>query len=120
MMSSIPRRVIGTAARRGAIAGSSGHLCPGDLVGEDARAGSFVEPKAARLVPRAKIGEETVACHTHGVAAHRTEPGAGVFGSSSSARSAPVRVGEGVLVQAGGPPARKSGAKPAGTLGEGV
>jgi bifunctional UDP-N-acetylglucosamine pyrophosphorylase/glucosamine-1-phosphate N-acetyltransferase len=94
------------------------HLRPGTRLGRGAKAGSFVETKAADLGdgakvphlayvgdaeigPRSNIGCGAVFVNYDGVTKHRTSIGADVRIGSATMLVAPLRVGDGVYTAAG-------------------
>ncbi|MDP9396340.1 MAG: bifunctional UDP-N-acetylglucosamine diphosphorylase/glucosamine-1-phosphate N-acetyltransferase GlmU [Actinomycetota bacterium] len=94
------------------------HLRPGTRLGRDAKAGSFVEMKAARLADGAKaphlayvgdadvgegsnLGAATVTVNYDGVSKHRTVVGAHARVGSDTMLVAPVTVGDGAYTAAG-------------------
>jgi bifunctional UDP-N-acetylglucosamine pyrophosphorylase/glucosamine-1-phosphate N-acetyltransferase len=110
----LDRAVVGDSCRVGPFA----HLRPGTELAAGARAGSFVEIKAARLgrgakVPHlayvgdaevgagANLGAGAVTCNFDGVEKHRTTIVAGAFVGSDTMLVAPVEVGEGATTAAG-------------------
>ena len=102
----------------GATVGPYTYLRPGTRLGRGAKAGGFVELKAAELgddakVPHlsyvgdasigegANIGAGTIVANYDGVAKHRTVVGAHSFVGSDSVLVAPVEIGDGAYVAAG-------------------
>jgi len=103
----------------GAIIGPYARLRPGAEIGLGAHIGNFVEVKAATIGAGAKanhlsyigdasvgaganIGAGTITCNYDGFSKFRTEIGAGAFIGSNTALVAPVTVGDGAIIGAGG------------------
>ena len=103
----------------GAIIGPYARLRPGAEIGLGAHIGNFVEVKAASIGAGAKanhlsyigdasvgaganIGAGTITCNYDGFSKFRTEIGAGAFIGSNTALVAPVTVGDGAIIGAGG------------------
>ena len=102
----------------GAQIGPFARLRPGTKVGAGAHIGNFVEIKAARVEPGAKInhlayvgdarvgakanvGAGTITCNYDGFVKSFTDIGEGAFIGSNSALVAPVKIGAGAIVGAG-------------------
>jgi bifunctional UDP-N-acetylglucosamine pyrophosphorylase/glucosamine-1-phosphate N-acetyltransferase len=98
--------------------GPFAHLRGGNIVGEHAHIGNFVElkkttmhdnAKAGHLAylgdgeigARANIGAGTIFCNFDGVRKNRTEVGADAFIGSNTSLVAPIRVGDGASTGAG-------------------
>ncbi len=98
--------------------GPYAHLRPGAVLGEEARAGNFVEIKNATLGRKAaanhltyigdaevgagaNIGAGTITCNFDGFKKHRTVIGNNAFVGSNSTLVAPVEIGDGAFVAAG-------------------
>jgi bifunctional UDP-N-acetylglucosamine pyrophosphorylase/glucosamine-1-phosphate N-acetyltransferase len=109
----------GARIASGAEIGPYARLRPGAEIGEKAKVGNFVEVKKARLGKGAKanhlsyigdaevgaganIGAGTITCNYDGFGKHRTVIGEGAFIGSNSALVAPVTIGPGAIVGAGG------------------
>jgi bifunctional UDP-N-acetylglucosamine pyrophosphorylase / glucosamine-1-phosphate N-acetyltransferase len=109
----------GASIAHGAEIGPYARLRPGAEIGEKAKVGNFVEVKKARLGPCAKvnhlsylgdaeigananIGAGTITCNYDGFGKHKTVIGEGAFIGSNSALVAPVTIGAGAIVGAGG------------------
>ena len=105
--------------RKGAILGPFAHLRPESDIGENARIGNFVEVKKSRIGKgskanhlayigdaivgkKANIGAGTITCNYDGITKHTTVIGDGVFVGSDTQLVAPVAVGKGALIGAGG------------------
>lgn len=103
----------------GAIIGPYARLRPGAEIGLGAHIGNFVEVKAATIGAGAKanhlsyigdasvgaganIGAGTITCNYDGFSKFRTEIGAGAFIGSNTALVAPVTIGDGAIIGAGG------------------
>jgi bifunctional UDP-N-acetylglucosamine pyrophosphorylase/glucosamine-1-phosphate N-acetyltransferase len=103
----------------GAIIGPYARLRPGAEIGLGAHIGNFVEVKAATIGAGAKanhlsyigdasvgaganIGAGTITCNYDGFSKYRTEIGAGAFIGSNTALVAPVTIGDGAIIGAGG------------------
>jgi bifunctional UDP-N-acetylglucosamine pyrophosphorylase/glucosamine-1-phosphate N-acetyltransferase len=103
---------------RDAQVGPFAHLRPGNLVGESARIGNFVELKKSvigkgtkanhltyigdsRVGKGVNIGAGTITCNYDGKKKHRTVIGDGVFVGSDTQLVAPVKVGKGSYIGAG-------------------
>jgi len=99
----------------GAHVGPFSHLRPGSILEQDAKVGSFVETKNARLRPDAKanhlaylgdadigervnIGAGVIVCNYDGYRKHRTTIGADTFIGSDSQLIAPVTIGKNAYV----------------------
>jgi bifunctional UDP-N-acetylglucosamine pyrophosphorylase/glucosamine-1-phosphate N-acetyltransferase len=110
--------ISGSKVAHGAIVGPFAHLRPGNVVGEDAKVGNFVELKNTTLGPKTKanhlsylgdatvgaavnVGAGTITCNYDGQAKHATVIEDGAFIGSDSQLIAPVRVGQGAYVAAG-------------------
>jgi bifunctional UDP-N-acetylglucosamine pyrophosphorylase/glucosamine-1-phosphate N-acetyltransferase len=110
--------ITGSKVADGATVGPFAHLRPGNVVGEGAKIGNFVELKKTTLGPKSKashlaylgdakvganvnVGAGTITCNYDGRAKHQTVIGDGAFIGSDSQLIAPVRVGEGAYVAAG-------------------
>jgi len=108
----------GCHVSRGAVVGPYARLRPGAELAEDVKIGNFVEVKAARIDPGAKvnhlsyigdatvgartnIGAGTVTCNYDGVMKHRTEIGARAFIGSDTMLVAPVTVGDDAMTASG-------------------
>lgn len=104
--------------REHTIVGPYAHLRPGADVGPEARVGSFVEIKNARLEKGVKaghlayigdadlgqdvnVGAGTITCNYDGTEKHRTVIGRGAFIGSNASLVAPVTIGEGAYIAAG-------------------
>lgn len=102
----------------GSRCGPYAHLRPGAELGEEARAGNFVEIKNAKLGRKASanhltyigdaevgdganIGAGTITCNYDGFTKHRTKIGNNTFVGSNSTLVAPVTLGDGAYVAAG-------------------
>ncbi len=109
----------GARVESGARVGPFARLRPAARIGPGARVGNFVEVKKTHMHAGAKanhltylgdaevgaganVGAGTITCNYDGFFKHRTEIGAGAFIGSNSALVAPVRVGDGAIVGAGG------------------
>ena len=109
----------GVTLEAGAVVGPYARLRPGTVIGPDARIGNFVEVKNTVVQKGAKanhlsylgdasvgaganVGAGTITCNYDGFGKHRTEIGEGAFIGSNSALVAPVTVGAGAIVGAGG------------------
>lgn len=109
----------GARVATGAAIGPYARLRPGADIGEGARVGNFVEVKQATLGRGAKanhlsylgdaevgaganVGAGTITCNYDGFLKYRTVIGEGAFVGSNSALVAPVRIGAGAIVGAGG------------------
>jgi bifunctional UDP-N-acetylglucosamine pyrophosphorylase/glucosamine-1-phosphate N-acetyltransferase len=107
-----------TRIGRGATVGPFAHLRPGTVLGEGAKAGTFVEIKASKVGDGAKVphlsyvgdatvgrgsnvGAGTVTANYDGYRKHRTEIGEDVRVGSDTMLIAPVRVGDGAVTGAG-------------------
>jgi bifunctional UDP-N-acetylglucosamine pyrophosphorylase/glucosamine-1-phosphate N-acetyltransferase len=118
---------------REATLGPFTHIRPDCLIGDRARAGSYVEMKSAALGEgvkaghvsylgdvtigaRANIGAGAVVCNYDGVRKHRTVIGEGAFIGSNASLVAPVTIGDGAYVGAGSTITRDV---PPGALGVG-
>jgi bifunctional UDP-N-acetylglucosamine pyrophosphorylase/glucosamine-1-phosphate N-acetyltransferase len=103
----------------GATLGPYARLRPGARIGEGAHVGNFVEIKNARIEAGAKvnhltyigdarvgakanIGAGTITCNYDGFLKHHTDIGAGAFVGSNSTLVAPVSIGDGAYLAAGG------------------
>ncbi|CAM3051241.1 Bifunctional protein GlmU [Sphingomonas antarctica] len=99
--------------------GPYARLRPGTVLGKDAKIGNFVETKKAVLGEGAKanhltylgdavvgakanIGAGTITCNYDGFFKYQTVIGEGAFIGSNSALVAPVNIGAGAIVGAGG------------------
>jgi bifunctional UDP-N-acetylglucosamine pyrophosphorylase/glucosamine-1-phosphate N-acetyltransferase len=108
----------GATIGEGASVGPFARLRPGAALGRNAKAGNFVEIKAAAIGEGAKInhltyigdaeigaganiGAGVITCNYDGFFKYRTEVGAGAFIGSNSALVAPVRIGAGAYVGSG-------------------
>jgi len=108
----------GAHVGRGARIGPFARLRPGAVIGADAHIGNFVEIKAARVAPgakinhlsyvgdatvgaRANIGAGTITCNYDGFAKSVTRIGAEAHIGSNTALVAPVAVGARAIVGAG-------------------
>lgn len=109
----------GCTIRRGARIGPYARLRPAAEIGPDAHIGNFVEVKKAtvetgakvnhltyigdaRVGAKANVGAGTITCNYDGFAKHHTDIGAGAFIGSNSALVAPVSIGDGAIIGAGG------------------
>jgi bifunctional UDP-N-acetylglucosamine pyrophosphorylase / glucosamine-1-phosphate N-acetyltransferase len=109
----------GATVAPGAEIGPYARLRPGADIGEKAKVGNFVEVKKAKLGRGAKanhlsyigdaevgananIGAGTITCNYDGFGKHKTVIGEGAFIGSNSALVAPVTIGAGAIVGAGG------------------
>lgn len=98
--------------------GPYAHLRPHAVLGNDTKAGNFVEIKNATLAEGAKvnhlsyigdasvgemtnIGAGTITCNYDGFSKNRTEIGANVFVGSASTLVAPVVIGDDAIIAAG-------------------
>ncbi|WP_306027424.1 bifunctional UDP-N-acetylglucosamine diphosphorylase/glucosamine-1-phosphate N-acetyltransferase GlmU [Stappia sp. MMSF_3263] len=107
------------AVETGATLGPYARLRPGAKIGEGAHVGNFVEIKNAsieagakvnhltyigdaRVGAKANIGAGTITCNYDGFLKHHTDIGAGVFVGSNSTLVAPLTIGEGAYLAAGG------------------
>ena len=103
----------------GATLGPYARLRPGAEIGAGAHIGNFVEIKNARVETGAKvnhltyigdarvgaganIGAGTITCNYDGFLKHHTDIGAGAFVGSNSTLVAPVTIGDGAYLAAGG------------------
>ncbi|WP_417767640.1 bifunctional UDP-N-acetylglucosamine diphosphorylase/glucosamine-1-phosphate N-acetyltransferase GlmU [Stappia sp.] len=103
----------------GATLGPYARLRPGARIGEGAHVGNFVEIKNARIEAGAKVnhltyigdarvgakanvGAGTITCNYDGFLKHHTDIGAGVFVGSNSTLVAPLTIGDGAYLAAGG------------------
>ena len=103
----------------GAVIGPYARLRPGAEIGIGAHVGNFVEVKASTIGAGAKanhlsyigdatvgaganIGAGTITCNYDGFSKFRTEIGAGAFIGSNTALVAPVSIGDGAIIGAGG------------------
>ena len=103
----------------GVTVGPHARLRPGADIGRDARIGNFVEIKNAAIEAGAKVnhlayvgdarvgeganvGAGVITCNYDGVSKSHTDIGAGAFIGSNVALVAPVSVGDGAIVGAGG------------------
>ncbi|WP_428696864.1 bifunctional UDP-N-acetylglucosamine diphosphorylase/glucosamine-1-phosphate N-acetyltransferase GlmU [Stappia sp.] len=103
----------------GATLGPYARLRPGAKIGEGAHVGNFVEIKNAsieagakvnhltyigdaRVGAKANIGAGTITCNYDGFLKHHTDIGAGAFVGSNSTLVAPLTIGEGAYLAAGG------------------
>jgi len=103
----------------GATLGPYARLRPGAEIGAGAHIGNFVEIKNARVETGAKvnhltyigdarvgaganIGAGTITCNYDGFLKHHTEIGAGAFVGSNSTLVAPLTIGDGAYLAAGG------------------
>jgi len=103
---------------RGVSIGPLARLRPGNVIGEQARIGNFVEVKNSTMGRKAKaghlsyigdttvgaganIGAGTITCNYDGFRKHRTIIGDGAFIGSDSQLVAPVTVGKGAYVGSG-------------------
>ena len=110
--------ISGSRVATGATVGPFAHLRPGNVVGEGAKVGNFVELKKTTLGAKAKashlsylgdatiganvnVGAGTITCNYDGAAKHQTVIEDGAFIGSDSQLIAPVRVGKGAYVAAG-------------------
>jgi bifunctional UDP-N-acetylglucosamine pyrophosphorylase/glucosamine-1-phosphate N-acetyltransferase len=109
----------GATVFAGAEIGPYARLRPGAEIGENAKVGNFVEVKKSRLGEGAKanhlsyigdadvgananIGAGTITCNYDGFGKYKTVIGEGAFIGSNSALVAPVSIGAGAIVGAGG------------------
>jgi bifunctional UDP-N-acetylglucosamine pyrophosphorylase / glucosamine-1-phosphate N-acetyltransferase len=109
----------GATVAPGAEIGPYARLRPGADIGEKAKVGNFVEVKKAKLGRGAKanhlsyigdaevgananIGAGTITCNYDGFGKHKTVIGESAFIGSNSALVAPVTIGAGAIVGAGG------------------
>jgi len=109
----------GCVVEREAIIGPYARLRPGTVCGVASHVGNFVELKATQLGDGAKanhltylgdstigartnVGAGTITCNYDGVFKHRTVIGDDVFVGSDSILVAPVTIGSGALLAAGG------------------
>jgi bifunctional UDP-N-acetylglucosamine pyrophosphorylase/glucosamine-1-phosphate N-acetyltransferase len=100
------------------VIGPFAHLRPGNVVGEGAKIGNFVELKKTSLGPKAKashlsylgdatvganvnVGAGTITCNYDGKAKYQTVIEDGAFIGSDTQLIAPVHVGKGAYVAAG-------------------
>jgi len=98
--------------------GPYAHLRPKADLGNDTKAGNFVEIKNAKLADGAKVshlsyigdatvgeqtnvGAGTITCNYDGFSKHQTEIGANVFVGSASTLVAPVVIGDDAIIAAG-------------------
>ena len=103
----------------GATLGPYARLRPGAEIGAGAHIGNFVEIKNARVETGAKvnhltyigdarvgaganIGAGTITCNYDGFLKHHTDIGAGAFVGSNSTLVAPLSIGDGAYLAAGG------------------
>ena len=103
---------------RNASIGPYARLRPGTSLGDGVKIGNFVETKAARLEPGAKvnhlsyigdahvgananIGAGSITCNYDGFSKHKTEIGEGAFVGTNSSLVAPVKIGRGAYVGSG-------------------
>jgi len=109
----------GCVVEREAIIGPYARLRPGTVCGVASHVGNFVELKATQLGDGAKanhltylgdstigartnVGAGTITCNYDGVFKHRTVIGDDVFVGSDSILVAPLTIGSGALLAAGG------------------
>ena len=110
--------ISGSRVADGAVVGPFAHLRPGNVVGEGAKVGNFVELKKTTLGPKSKashlsylgdatvganvnVGAGTITCNYDGTAKHQTIIEEGAFIGSDTQLIAPVTVGKGAYVAAG-------------------
>jgi bifunctional UDP-N-acetylglucosamine pyrophosphorylase / glucosamine-1-phosphate N-acetyltransferase len=110
--------ISGSKVANGAVIGPFAHLRPGNVVGEGAKIGNFVELKKTTLGPKAKashlsylgdatvganvnVGAGTITCNYDGKAKYQTVIEDGAFIGSDTQLIAPVHVGKGAYVAAG-------------------
>jgi bifunctional UDP-N-acetylglucosamine pyrophosphorylase / glucosamine-1-phosphate N-acetyltransferase len=110
--------ILGSRIAASASVGPFAHLRPGNVVGEQAKIGNFVELKKTTLGPGAKanhlaylgdatigervnVGAGTITCNYDGTSKHPTVIEDEAFIGSDSQLIAPVRIGKGAYVAAG-------------------
>ena len=100
----------GATVGEGCEVGPYARLRPGTVLGKGAKIGNFVETKKAVLSDlgdaeigaKANIGAGTITCNYDGFGKSKTVIGEGAFIGSNSALVAPVTIGAGAIVGAGG------------------
>ncbi|HZE40736.1 MAG TPA: bifunctional UDP-N-acetylglucosamine diphosphorylase/glucosamine-1-phosphate N-acetyltransferase GlmU [Stackebrandtia sp.] len=122
---------VGAVVGAGCAVGPFAYLRPGAVLGEGAKAGTYVEVKNSTVGSGAKVphlsyvgdasigadanlGAGTIVANYDGVAKHRTDIGEAVFVGSNSVLVAPVTVADGSYVAAGSAIAEDV---PSGSLG---
>jgi bifunctional UDP-N-acetylglucosamine pyrophosphorylase/glucosamine-1-phosphate N-acetyltransferase len=123
--------IVGSQVADGVSVGPFAHLRPGNVVGEGAKIGNFVELKKTSLGPGSKashlsylgdatiganvnVGAGTITCNYDGTTKAATIIEDGAFIGSDSQLVAPVRIGKGAYVAAGSSVTQDV---PAGALG---